>query len=114
MSPSEQDNTSLKNELEITSAVSVCLVKSGIRIAHLIHFSPFDVMLAGNAVAPPKERPSLSKPAILTDSILVVVSPFSKPASILNSRYLSISFSSTSTLRVPGHAPAPSTDLNCS
>ena len=75
MSPSEQDNTSLKNELEITSAVSVCLVKSGIRIAHLIHFSPFDVILAGNAVAPPKERPSLSKPAILIDSILVVGLP---------------------------------------
>ena len=47
ISSSEQGNLSRRKELEITSAVLVCRVKSGIRIAHFIQFSPSDEILAG-------------------------------------------------------------------
>ena len=83
-SPSEQGNLSRRKELEITSAVSVCLVKSGIKIAQFIQCSPSDEILAGKAVAPPKDLPSLSNPAILIDSVSEEFSPCSNPAITLN------------------------------
>ena len=61
-SPSFTGNNSRRKEDAIISAVSVCLVRSGISMAHLHQFSPFLEIIAKNAVAPPKERPSLSKP----------------------------------------------------
>ena len=85
ISSSEQGNISRRKALEITSAVFVCRVKSGIRIAHSIQFFSSDEMLAGKAVAPPKDVPSRSNHAILIDSIFAEVSPSSNPARILNS-----------------------------
>ena len=82
LSPSLQGRDSLKNEPEITSAVSVCLVKSGIRIAQSIQFSLSEKILPVNAVAPPKDLPSLSKPLILKGICFNETSPSSRPDKI--------------------------------
>ena len=65
-SPSFAGSNSLKNDEAIISAVSVCLVRSGINIAQFFHLSPLLETLARNAVAPPNERPSLSNPFTLS------------------------------------------------
>ena len=83
MSPSLHGINSLRNEPEIISAVSVCLVKSGINIAQPIQFSLSDDIFPRNAVAPPKDLPSLSKPLILNGLDFIVTSPSSRPDRIL-------------------------------
>ena len=85
LSPSLHGRDSLRNEPEITSAVSVCLVRSGINIAHSIQFSPSDEILARKAVAPQKDLPSLSKPLILSGLVFSLTSPSSSPDKILKS-----------------------------
>ena len=83
LSPSLHGSDSLRNEPEITSAVSVCLVRSGINIAQSIQFSLSDDIFARKAVAPPKDFPSLSKPLILNGLVFRLTSPFSSPDNIL-------------------------------
>jgi len=83
MSPSLHGIDSLRKDPEITSAVWVCLVKSGINIAHSIHFSLSNDIFPRNAVAPPKDFPSLSKPLILNGLAFFVTSPSSRPDNIL-------------------------------
>ena len=87
--PSSQGNTSLKNDVEITSAVSVCRVRSGISIAQVEELPPSIVISAMNAVAPPNDFPSLSNPTILFGEGPSTTSPSSSPEIILSVRYFS-------------------------
>ena len=63
--PSTQGRLSRRNAPEITSAVLVCLVRSGMSIAQTSHSPPDALILPLNAVAPPNDWPSRSKPSIL-------------------------------------------------
>ena len=79
-SPSSQGRASRRNDDEITAAVSVGRVRSGMRMAHSIHSSPPLVISASNAVAPPNARPSRSKPWIRSGFAPSAPSPASRPA----------------------------------
>ena len=89
-SPSEQGSVSRRKAPEITSAVLVCLVRSGTRMAHSSHLLPALRSLPLTAVAPPKDFPSLSNPSILWASIESAGAACSNPDSTLNWRNLEI------------------------